>query len=36
MLLCQDPFDNISGMSGAAGDITAAEFVDIEGFDFGL
>jgi uncharacterized membrane protein YjgN (DUF898 family) len=35
-LLSQGPLDNISGMSGAAGDVTAAEFVDIEGFDFGL
>lgn len=35
-LLSQGPLDNISGISGAAGDVTAAEFADIEGFDFGL
>lgn len=35
-LLSQGPLDNISGMSGTAGEVTAAEFTDIEGFDFGL
>jgi uncharacterized membrane protein YjgN (DUF898 family) len=35
-LMGQGPLDNISGMSGAGGEVTAAEFVDLEGFDFGL
>ncbi|MEY4092416.1 MAG: hypothetical protein RLZZ496_1598 [Pseudomonadota bacterium] len=35
-LIGQGPLDNISGMSGVGGEVTAAEFVDLEGFDFGL
>ena len=35
-VLSQGPLDNMSGSSGADGDVAAAEFIDIEGFDFGL
>lgn len=36
VVMGQGPLDNISGMSGTGGEVTAAEFVDLEGFDFGL